>query len=757
MTIREARAVALADVALPVPVARHFSYSIPVELADKVRAGVRVLCPFGSRRMVGVVVGKREAPPPPKLRALLEVVDDDPVLPADLLSFANDLAQYYFAPIGDVVRLALPPIDRETQQATLEPTLFEIGARGVSPRVGQWAIFAQKDESSKLRGQAAEILAHLEGVGAETLPNLTKQWKSSRPAVKRLAEAGFVRVETRPFPDPPPFAEPEPRDEMPLANEGQREAIARIEAALASGTAATFLLHGVTGSGKTEVYLRTIAKARAESRGTIILVPEIALTPQLVARYRARFGDDVAVLHSGLTKAERFRMWWRIREGKVRVAMGARSALFAPIAALGLVIVDEEHDSSFKQEEGVRYHARDMAILRAHRTSAVCVLGSATPSLESEWLVRSGKATKLSLPDRARAAALLPRVELVDLRRIGPGKTGDKRLSVLLHRAIEETLLAKEQTILFLNRRGFAPSVRCTACGDLTACPDCAVALTFHKRAGAMLICHYCGYRHVLPDACPKCEARALSLEGLGTERLEDTLRSAFPEARIARLDRDVASGKAVEAVLARMRSRDIDILVGTQMVTKGHDLPNVTLVGVINADAALSLPDFRAAERAFQLLVQVAGRAGRGDKPGRVLIQTYNPEHAAIVYAQAHDVLGFIEHELTDRRELGYPPFARIALVRADAIVEKDTRGACETMARIAHEAAARSGSRVDVVGPAPAPLSRLRNRFRYQLMIRSKDRRALRAVLAQLDLARAALPRSVHCSIDIDPMQLL
>jgi primosomal protein N' (replication factor Y) (superfamily II helicase) len=746
--------VSLADVALPVPVAKAFSYSIPPRLAERVSPGVRALCPFGSRRMVGVVLGTRQGAPPNRVKALLDVVDLEPAVPKDLLAFVNDVARYYFAPIGDVMRLALPPLDRAAHSAVLEPSLFG-GPRGVGARLVQWAV-PVADADAKTSGQAAEILAHLRSAGAVPLPVLTGQWKNARAAVKRLTERGLARVETRAAPDPPAFANAEPRDTMPEATIAQRDAVSRIEEALGKKTAATFLLHGVTGSGKTEVYLRAIARAQAETRGTIVLVPEIALTPQLVARYRARFGDDVAVLHSGLTPSERYRMWRRLREGEVSVAMGARSALFAPIAELGLVIVDEEHDPSFKQEEGVRYHARDMAILRAHRSSGVCVLGSATPSLESEWLARSGKATKILLPERARAQAM-PEVELVDLRRIGAGPTGDKRISLPLHRALERTLEAGEQAILFLNRRGFAPSVRCTACGELAACPSCSVALTFHKREGSKLRCHYCGYDHAMPSSCAKCGISALVLEGLGTEKLEDTLSSAFPEARVARLDRDVASGKAVERILARMKSREIDILVGTQMVTKGHDLPHVTLVGVINADAALSIPDFRAAERAFQLLVQVAGRAGRGGSPGRVLVQTYNPDHSAIVHAVTHDVAGFVERELADRRELSYPPYARIGLVRADSIEEVRARDACETMARIAYEAGSRVGGKVDVVGPAPAPLTRLRNRFRYHLMLRSSDRKALRAVLAQLDVARAALPRSVRCSIDVDPVQLL
>jgi primosomal protein N' (replication factor Y) len=749
--------ISLADVALPVPVARAFTYAVPRDLVDQVRPGVRVICPFGSRRMVGVVLGTRLALPPPRVKAILDVLDREPAIPPDLLAFASDVAQYYFAPIGEVVRLALPPVESKTARALGEPSLFGTPTRGVGARTVQWVVPIAHDSSgTKMGAQAAQILAHLRAVGELPVPRLLDLWRNARAAVKRLVELGLVKIELREQARAPFFTETEPRDVPPTPTVAQAQAIRQIEDALASQSAATFLLHGVTGSGKTEVYLRAIARMRAARRGTIVLVPEIALTPQLVARYRARFGNDVAVLHSGLTAKERYGMWRRLHDGEVEVAMGARSALFAPVRSLGLIIVDEEHDPSFKQEEGVRYHARDMAILRAFRASAVCVLGSATPSLETEWLTRTGKATKLRLPDRARAQAMPP-VELVDLRRIGAGPTGDKRISLPLHRAIEETLATRAQTILFLNRRGFAPSVRCAACGDLVACPSCSVALTFHKRAGSVLRCHYCGYEHALPASCAKCGTKNLVLEGLGTERLEETLGTAFPSARIARLDRDVASGKSVEKVLGRMRAREIDILVGTQMVAKGHDLPHVTLVGVINADAALSIPDFRAAERAFQLFVQVAGRAGRGDSPGRVLVQTYNPSHPSVVFASSHDVGGFVERELTDRKELGYPPFTRVALVRTDAVAEAQARHACEALARVAHDAASRAEVRVDVLGPAPAPLARLRNRFRYRLMLRSADRKALRAVLGEVDAARTSLARSVRCSIDVDPVQLL
>ena len=745
----------LADVALPVPLARAFTYALPDSLRERAQPGVRVVCPFGARRMVGVILDVREGAPPQKVKSLGRVLDDDPAVPGDLLAFLRDLAAYYFAPIGEVVRLALPPVDRDTARELEAPSLFS-EAKGIATRRVRWAKATERvEEPGALRGQASAILAHLRGVGAAPVAKLEERWGNARAAVKKLEELGLVAGEDREMPADPFFAEPAERDAPHEATKPQMAAIHAITSALQSAAATTFLLHGVTGSGKTEVYLRAIAAAREVARGSIVLVPEIALTPQLVARFRARFGDDVAVLHSALTPRERQVMWKRLRGGEVDVAIGARSALFAPVRSLGLIIVDEEHDSSFKQEEGVRYHARDMAILRAHRVGGVCVLGSATPSLESEHLTRSGKAIKLKLPDRARAQPM-PRVELVDLRRIGAGPTGDRRLSMPLYRAIEDTLQAREQVILFLNRRGFAPSVRCEACGKLATCASCSVALTFHKRDGVVR-CHYCDFQAPLGARCASCQAPALALEGLGTEKLEESIASAFPAARVARLDRDVASGKRIEAVLTRVREREVDILVGTQMVTKGHDLPSVTLVGVINADAALSIPDFRASERTFQLLVQVAGRAGRGDVPGRVIVQTWDPEHPAVALAAKHDVDAFLAREMLDRKELGYPPFTRAALVRVDAVDEHAARAAGAHLAKVALATEPSRDGAVTVQGPAPAPIARLRNRFRFRVMLRSAQRAPLRTVLSAVDQARAALDRAIRASIDVDPVQLL
>jgi primosomal protein N' (replication factor Y) len=763
-----------ADVAVPVPLARAFTYEVPARLGE-LRPGARVVCEFGRRKLVGVVlgVGEREAPVGMKTKPVGALVDAEPVLPAELLAFLQELASYYLAPIGEVLRLALPALERETARVAAAQAALDLGRLEGKKVGGRRVLYARSTDAveapGSLRGQAAAVLAWLRAQGEAKVASLEDKWGNARAALKKLEQKGLVALDEREAPRGPLFATSEARDEAPVLTDAQRTAVSRIERALAGDDGArAFLLFGVTGSGKTEVYLHAIAAAIARGKGALVMVPEIALTPQLVARFRARFGDDVAILHSGLGDADRHAMWTRLRRGEVKVAIGARSALFAPVPDLGLVLVDEEHDASFKQEEGVRYHARDMALLRAHRAGAVVVLGSATPSLESVALVEKGKLEQLRLPDRARREATLPKVTIVDVRRIGAGPSGNKLVSIPLHRALEETLDAKEQAILFLNRRGFAPSVVCDACGTVETCQACSVALTFHRRGPrapgelvpmhGRLRCHYCNFEGPLPARCSSCGAGELQLEGLGTERLEATIAESFPTARVARLDRDVAEGARSEAVLDRMRRGEIDVLVGTQMVTKGHDLPNVTLVGVVNADAALSMPDFRAAERGFQLLVQVAGRAGRHDRPGRVLVQTRSPDHPAIVFAARHDVDGFLAHELRDRREVGYPPFARLALVRIDAVSEDVARGAAALVAAHAKTCDDAKLRRVDVLGPSAAPIARLRGRYRFRVLLRAAERRPLRAALAAAAAAvRDVVDRRARVVFDVDPVAML
>jgi primosomal protein N' (replication factor Y) len=753
-----------AEVGIPVPLGQGFSYRIPPELEAEVRPGTRVLCEFGRRKVLGIVLGVgAEAPPiaADRIKSLAAILDAEPVLPDELLSFLRELASYYFAPIGEVLRLALPAVERDKLRALAAEGKLAPGEELARTRHvgGRRVLFAtatdRVEEPGSLRGQAAAVLAFLRASGEQPVAAVQKRYPNARAALKKLESLGLARTEQRTVSpeaaalDPALTGAPEP-------NAAQREAVARIVRGLEPDeTARAFLLFGVTGSGKTEVYMHAIGRCLEKGRGALVLVPEIALTPQLAATFRGRFGDAVAVLHSGLGEPERHAMWQRLRSGELRLVVGARSALFAPVADLGLVIVDEEHDGSFKQEEGVRYHARDMALLRAHRAGAVCVLGSATPSLESVALAKQDRLVEIRLPERATPAPL-PDVEIVDLRRIGAGPSGHKLLSLPLHRALEQTLAAGEQAILFLNRRGFAPAVVCESCGHVLSCRLCSVALTFHRGPG-LVRCHYCDYAAELPHRCQACQAPALSLEGLGTEKLEEAVAAAFPGARVGRLDRDVAAGAGSAKILARMRAGEIDILVGTQMVTKGHDLPNVTLVGVVNADAALSLPDFRAAERGFQLLVQVAGRAGRRDRRGRVLVQTRDPEHPAVRHAASHDVAGFLAHELADRREVGYPPFRRMALLRVEATDEADARRTAGRLAAHARSLPEAAQAVVEVLGPSPAPIARLRARFRFRVMLRAKSRGPLRAVLAALVPVKGELERHARIAIDVDPVSML
>lgn len=765
------------DVAIPLPLRGTFTYSVSQGMTRNVAPGVRVLVPFGKQQLVGYVLDQSSVAPRgidlERVRPVLSVLDEEPVFDRELLRFLRDAAEYYLYPLGEVLRAAAPAVDRRERSAIAKDPRARaksLRARWASVREETFVKLAPpskgaddrttsgKDDPRKARGdKQAQVLAILEARGEVSLKELRAHLESAREVVQRLRARGVVEVSRREVPADPFFGKAVHRDTPPPLTAAQAGAAEAIVHAVREHRRETFLLHGVTGSGKTEVYLRAVDAVQREGRGALILVPEIALTPQLVGRYRARFGDDLAVLHSGLKDAERHAMWRRLHRGECKVAIGARSAVFAPIKDLGLVLVDEEHDPSFKQDDNFRYHGRDLALLRAHRAGAVCVLGSATPSVESFFAAQEGRYRLLQLPERATSAPL-PSVEIVDLRKVGRrGPTGHELLSLPLVRAIDECLDRGEQAILFLNRRGFAPSVRCGACDKTLECPSCSVALVLHRREGA-LRCHYCDFSAPFAGVCMKCRSGDVTLIGVGTEKLEQSIISAFPRARVGRLDRDVASGAGAEAVLDKLRRGELDVLVGTQMVTKGHDFPRVTLVGVIEADAALSLPDFRACERTFQLLAQVAGRAGRKDLPGRVLVQTFQPGHPVLRRARTHDYEGFFEDEVAARRELGYPPFGRLAAIKLDSPDELRVRQVAENLATFIRSEPECERGEVRLLGPAPSPIERVRSRTRMQALLRSSERPALRRLLHRLVAELEAHPPPlVRVAIDVDPIHML
>lgn len=748
------------EVALPVPLRRRFTYRLP-DTVPPVPVGTRVAVPFSGRKLVGVVLGHADTAPEgvTRIKPIAGLIEREPAFPEELLSFLLEAASYYLHPVGEVLRAAAPALPREALRALRRGGFLEgaesLPGAAVATRKTLLVRSTGATSERRLGTKQQRVLALLAERTEVSLDELRSHVKAPRTVVRRLEECGLVVTEEREVAADPFFSDPVPADVPPEPNGPQRHAIEMLIATLGKGPS-THLLHGVTGSGKTEVYLRVIAEAKARGLGSLLLVPEIALTPQLVARFRARFGDGIAVLHSGLTDKQRHAAWRGLRTGDLRLAIGARSALFAPVPDLGVVVVDEEHDPSFKQEEGFRYHARDMAILRAHRAGATCILGSATPSIETYWRAERKRIGLITLPGRATPRDL-PHVEVVDLRRHGPGPSGHPLISGPLHKALDLCLRSDGQAILFLNRRGFSPSLRCEACGEMAQCPACSVSLTEHRRAG-VLRCHYCEFTRPASLRCDGCGREALLPIGLGTERLEETLAEVFAPARVARLDRDTAhGGRAVESVLDRVRRRDIDILVGTQMVTKGHDIPGVTLVGVILADQSLAFPDFRASERTFQLLSQVAGRAGRGERSGSVVLQTFQPDHPAILAARAHDYDGFYRAEIEERRDVGYAPFGRLVAVRVDAGDERRAREACDRLAEHAYgHAAVRSGV-VTLLGPAPAPIERLRGRFRFRLMLRSPDRRSLRAVANAIANRIDEGLGTARAHVDVDPVSML
>jgi primosomal protein N' (replication factor Y) len=792
-----------------------FTYRIPEGLRGVIRAGAQVLAPFGKREVVGVVVGLREEAEPGRgeLKEIESVFEDVPPLPDDAIPLARWMADYYLCELGEAIRPFLPqggayriqrffrltgePIPDALRQdpdaAAVVRRLGSAGkeislgalrqklpagrvfralrllkgksivaeraslrppeARAKQMRVLKVAVSAAEvaqyceAQGKRAPARAAALKAALEA-GALAPAALAQQAGVSLSAVQALVKQGLLEIGTTAMRRVPWAEAAVGASEPPTPTPDQAAAIAAITEAVEAGRHESFLLYGVTASGKTEVYLRVIERVLARGRQAIVLLPEISLTAQAISVYRSRFGDRVAILHSGLGMGERWDEWTRIREGEASVVIGARSALFAPVERLGLIVVDEEHETSYKQEQAPRYHAREAALKRGELNQCPVVLASATPALESFYAAEMGRHRLLRLPTRVEARPM-PTVRVIDRRESAPGHS---ILSPPLRHAIGERLRLGEQVILFLNRRGYATFLLCPACGEAVRCPDCGVALTYHKEA-RQVRCHHCGLAHAAPTMCAKCEGHNIRFSGFGTERVEKELADLFPRARLGRMDRDTTAPKGAHVeIVGRFRSAETDILIGTQMVAKGFDFPGVTLVGVISADTALNLPDFRAAERTFQLLTQVSGRSGRGDKEGEVVVQTFQPDHYSVLTAAHQDYEEFYEQEIEARRELNYPPFSRVANLVLTADTEPEARARAE---QVAAEIRKRTDGTLQVLGPAAAPIAKLRGKHRWHLLVRAEAGRlqsALREALSEVgDWGTLGL------MVDVDPVSLM
>lgn len=813
------------EVAVGLPVNNRFYYKVPPALNEIIEVGMRVLVPFGKRQVSGFVlktvnVNEVEKENIPEIKNIIEVLDDEPAFPTALLTDLEWLADYYIAPLGVVLKSALPAgatvsskakifLTDEGKNALCDSNLTDLERELLSkaeskPGITRKALSASSSDpkrakniltkllrrkllmtEEKLSASApsekteklisipaerseevitriescgkkarvtAELLKYLLSEGEISLSELKKSFKNVSAHIKRLEKEGLLTVrERRVWREPAGSYVLEDKSHPPSLTEAQAKVTAQIVNALKAGIFKSFLLFGVTGSGKTEIYLRAIAEILELGRSALVLVPEIALTPQLLGRFKARFGDEVAALHSAMGRGERLDEWERVRRKIVRCAIGARSAIFAPFDDLGLIIVDEEHDGGYKQEEAVTYNARDFALVRARSHNAVAVLGSATPSLESWNNAITGKYTLLTLPERVEAKPL-PEIEIVDMRKAVKGPA--HFISPVLEEELIKNHERKKQTLLFLNRRGYAPFVMCLDCGYTFGCPSCSLSLTYHQRE-RKLLCHFCDYTASPPNVCPSCNGGRIKMIGIGTERVEEEVKRILPGAKVARLDRDIVTKKGELArVLTALRDGELDVLIGTQMIAKGHDYPGVTLVGVILAETSLNFPDFRSAETTFSLLTQVAGRAGRGEEPGKVIVQTYNPGHYAIRTALTQNYRAFAEKELAVRRELGYPPFTRLAVVRFSG---ESLIGVRKTAEAISELASSLKG--ISVVGPAPAPFSKIRNKYRWQLLIKSSSNKVIRTSAKFLADNGSAIAekRGAKISVDIDPLRLL
>ena len=744
-----------AGVVFPLPLDREFDYRVPAPLVGRLKIGSRVLAPFGPRSRQGYVVSLLDAPRHDAARTkdVSRILDEDePLVAADLLPLTRFVADYYGCSWGEALEAVLPaPVRRRATDPTrepcarlrLDPAEAERLARSLPVR------FARRSQILRLLAAAPGPVPLADMRRGGVLP-------AAASALATLKKDGVVAVESLPrvpvlAPSRVPPAAP------PTPTPDQERALAGVLPKIGSGEAATFLLHGTTGSGKTEIYLRAMEIAREKGLSSLVLIPEISLTPQTLARFRSRAGE-VSVLHSHLSDHERLEEWRRIRAGRASVVVGARSAVFAPIPKLGLIVVDEEHEGTYKQQSVPRYNARDLAVVRGSLARAVVILGSATPSLESWKNAVTGKYALLRLPARVGGRGL-PAVEIVDRTSVKPEPGLPLSISRPLAAALRETVAAGRQAILFLNRRGHSTHLHCRFCGHVARCARCDVGLTWHERLGRLL-CHYCGREEIRPSKCPACAMAAYAQSGAGTERLEKDVAQVLPDAKAVRMDSDTMRSRgAHERALDEFGQGATDLLVGTQMIAKGLDFPNVALVGIVSADTSLSVPDFRAAERTFQLLTQVAGRAGRGDEPGRVILQTWHADHFCVAAAARHDFEGFARVELEFRKRLSYPPYSRVARIvvsgKNDERVRERAREAREAIDRTLRDA----GGDAETLGPAPCPVRRIRDRFRWHVLVKVKrrEREILGRIVALVRPWQGKAARGATVALDVDPTMTL
>jgi len=738
-----------AQVILDRSTGKVLDYEVPAGWEQRVAEGSRVRVPLRNRQVLATVVAVAETTNARGVRPITAVMDERPQLTPVLMRLASWMAEYYACDEQDALRCMLPRAVRETGHAPLQRK-FASSARSVGP-----------EEIDALRQRAPRQAAAVEFVQNAGVPVavavLCAETGAGDATIKTLARRGLLEITTEAVRRAPRGADEFVASTPPELSDEQQRALDAIRPALRDPAShRPIVLKGITGSGKTEVYLRAIAEVLEAGGTALVLVPEISLTPQTVERFASRFtplGVEVAVLHSHLSEGERHDEWHRVRDGKARIVIGARGAVFAPLAKLGLIVVDEEHDTSYKQDEAPRYHARDLAVVRGKMEPCAVLLGSATPSLESFENCRSGKYDLLELNHR-HDGCTLPVFRVVDMRlRSRDGEHNNQFLSPKLCGAIEARLAASQQTILFLNRRGFFTVLACKACGKVVQCPHCSVSLALHRAEDAAR-CHLCGHAQAPPRRCPECKDPQIAFSGVGTEKVEAAVRAVFPKARVARMDSDTMTRKnAYHETLGAFRSRKIDILVGTQMIAKGLHFPGVTLVGIISADSALHLPDFRAAERTFQLLVQVAGRAGRGDAAGEVIVQTFTPFHPSLQFAKAHDFDGFAAQELEMRKSFGQPPFSHLVLLTVRADTEQKAEFTARTLAQALTAAVPPS---IMISPSAPAPLARVRGMYRHQVVARGNRVRVLTAAVREV-LAALKLPKDTHIAVDVDPVALL